>query len=36
MLTTPDGVLTFSGTVNVRGARPDWMAGIADALFDDR
>jgi D-alanyl-D-alanine carboxypeptidase len=34
MLATPDGALTLSGSVNMRGAEPHWMAHIADALLD--
>jgi hypothetical protein len=34
MFATPDGALTLSGTVNMRGARSEWMEEIADALLD--
>jgi len=33
MLSTPDGALVISGTVNTRAARADWIAEIADEVM---
>jgi len=33
MLSTPDGVLVLSGTLNMRSARAEWIAEIADEVM---